>query len=1169
MDGFEELARRSQNFGFLLQHEPLLVVDGAAAESYVYADPDAAMWRARRFSETLAKLLVSLTQTTVHGNSHGHRVQALANAGVVRPEIKHKFDRVREAGNQAVHTHYGDVRAALAAVKLCFELGHWFHRALVPDDKKSSGFVPPPDPVTLEAVSVAEQAELDELHRELREYRERLIEVKLHREDKATLLQAEARARAAAEEALQQAVADKEQLRSLVEQMNARVAELEAEFAAQISRRPKVSAVDRDSLIRRAQEATAEPLTEAEVRQRVDAMLTAAGWAVQNLEEVDLYAATGVAVREVATAAGSADYLLWVDLKLVGVIEAKREGRILTPVERQSGRYADNLTSGQQLQAWRMPLPFRYETTAVETHFTNALDPQTPAREVFSFHQPETLSRWMREADADEQAPTLRARLRRLPPLDPRGLRRAQIDAIRGLEHSLAEEHYTRALIQMATGAGKTYTAVTQSYRLLKHAKAERILFLVDRNNLGKQAYTEFSTYVTPDDGRKFTELYNVQRLAGTGMLGSSKVIISTIQRLYAMLRGDPMPDPDTEDAAFDSYDLGRVAEVAYNPNVPPETFDLIIIDECHRSIYGRWRQVLEYFDANLVGLTATPVKQTFGFFQQNLVSEYTYPQSVADNVNVDFDVYRIRTEQTEQGATIDEGIVVPIRNRPTRKKRYEELEDDFSYTGSQIGRKVISTGQLKLILETFRDRLFTDIFPGRSHVPKTLIFAADDNHAEEIVQMVRQAFGKGNEFCAKITYSAKDPDKLLAAFRNSPELRVAVTVDMIATGTDVRPLECLFFLRDVRSWAYFEQMKGRGARTLDPAEFQAVTPDGKVKERFVIVDAVGVTDSPKVDATPLQQYSEKQISFKQLLQKVGTLTISPDEVSTLAGRLTRLNRKITPEERTELENLARCALTDLITGLSKVADPDAYEAAAAKGTQGVRDLVEQAVRPLAANRELRTRLLEIRNAYDIVYDEVNLDVLVEAAAVDPKIRAQEILTSWRAYMDEHRDEITAIELAYRHGDGSRAVYSRLKELATRIARPPHVWTPETLWQAYERLDLAAAKPGVDHGPIDLIGLIRFELGVDSEPRPHRSVVEERYAAWLAQQEQAGVAFTDDERWWLDRIRDIVITSASFEHADLDGIPFTERGGTDGFLQTFGDDRAEAILDDLNRGLTG
>ena len=565
---------------------------------------------------------------------------------------------------------------------------------------------------------------------------------------------------------------------------------------------------------------------------------------------MNLFAGPGVVVREVIMAPGhgQVDYLLYVEQRVVGVIEAKPEGTTLSGVEWQSAMYADGLPAEVRLRALDRDgrLPFVFEASGSETHFTNGFDPQPRARRIFAFPRPGTLARIVRDAEADPQHATWRAKVRHLPPLDVAPLRPAQITAIEGVERALAQQRFDRSLVQMATGAGKTFAAVTECYQLLKHGGFSRVLFLVDRNNLADQTLAEFQNYRTPDDGRRFTELYNVDKLSSTGMLGSTSVVISTIQRVYRVLSGEAAPEGD--DPGLDDYVPDAPVTVVYNPNLPPETFDLVIVDEAHRSIYGVWRGVLEYFDAHIVGLTATPGKQTFGFFRQNLVSEYTYPQSVADGVNVDFDLYRIRTRISEQGSHIDAGTVVPKVDRRTRVQRLEQLDEDLEYTSRQLDRAVTADSQIRLVLETFRDRLFTEIFPGRSTVPKTLIFCKDDAHAEEVVTRIREVFGKGNDFAAKITYSARDPKGQLQAFRTSATLRVAVTVDMIATGTDVKPLECVFFLRDVRSAAYFEQMKGRGARTIPSADFQAVTPDAEGKTRFVIVDAVGVTEHDFVD---------------------------------------------------------------------------------------------------------------------------------------------------------------------------------------------------------------------------------------------------------------------------------------------------------------------------------
>jgi len=919
----------------------------------------------------------------------------------------------------------------------------------------------------------------------------------------------------------------------------------------------------------------------AEQRARVliDEELRQSGWRVCDASELDLIHYPASAVREVRMKRGhgQVDYLLYVDRKIVGVIEAKPEGTSLSGVEWQSAMYADGLSAAQQLQAVAVDgrLPFVFEASGSEIHFTDGYDPHPRARGVFCFARPETLARVLREAEADPAAPTWRAKVQSLPNLDVVGLRPAQIEAVHGIERSLAEQRHDRSLVQMATGAGKTFTAVTESYRLLKHGGFTRILFLVDRNNLGDQTLREFRDYTTPDDGRKFTELYNVDKLTGAGMVGSSKVVISTIQRVHAALRGQEVAD--TDDPGLDSFVPEAPVEIAYNADLPPEAFDLVIVDECHRSIYGVWRGVLEYFDAHVVGLTATPTKQTFGFFRQNLVSEYTYAESVADRVNVDFDVYRINTEVTQSGGTIEAGTVVPKRDKRTRRQRLETLDDDLDYTPGQLDRAVLSTSQIRLVLETFRDRMFTEIFPGRSTVPKTLIFAKDDNHAEEIVTTIRQVFGKGNDFAAKITYNAKDPRRLLQDFRNSPTLRVAVTVDMIATGTDVKPLECVFFMRDVRSATYFEQMKGRGARTIPDADFRAVTPDAAAKTRFVIVDAVGVTEHDYIDAAPLDR--DKTISLKQLLGKAAALTITEDETATLASRLARLDQQLSTAERGELAALAGAPLTQVIRGLVDAVDADrqasavtmASEAGATDPGQAIRDLILSAVEPLAGNPALRDRILEIRASHDLVIDETSVDTLLDAYGVVDTDRARSIVISWRDYLDTHKDEIAALHLLYSQGESAKVTYAELRELAERIKRPPHNWTPDLIWNAYAAIDIEYEHPKVHradrHTVTDLVSLVRFTLGQDEELVPYAETVQERYAAWLAQQEQAGATFTDRQRWWLDRIADVIAQSAGITADDLDKTPFTERGGIDGALADLGPTTA-SLLERLGTELT-
>jgi len=650
----------------------------------------------------------------------------------------------------------------------------------------------------------------------------------------------------------------------------------------------------------------AEPHQTPEQRARftIDGMLEKAGWAVQNKKQIDFSAGPGIAIREYDTDAGPADYALFVDRKAVGVIEAKPEswGHRITPVEEQSGRYAAARLKWVKNEK---PLPFIYESTGAITRFTDGRDPKPRSREIFSFPRPETMGDWL-----SKSAP-LRARLQTIPSLNHAGLRNCQITAIENLEKSFKEDR-PRALIQMATGSGKTYTAITSVYRLLKHADARRVLFLVDTRNLGEQAEQEFMAYVPNDDNRKFTELYNVQRLKSSHVAKDSQVCISTIQRMYSLLKGEELDEAAEETNPAESLVRPRKpVPIAYNSKIPPEFFDFIVIDECHRSIYNLWRQVLEYFDAYLIGLTATPDSRTYGFFRKNVVSEYGHEQAVADGVNVGNEIYIIETERTKEGGTLKAEQLVEKREILTRRKRWERQDEDEAYSAKQLDRDIVNPDQIRTVIRTFRDKL-QEIFPGRREPPKTLIFAKTDSHADDIIQTVREEFGEGNEFCKKVTYRAdEDPKSTLAQFRNDYNPRIAVTVDMIATGTDVKPLECLLFMRDVKSRNYFEQMKGRGTRTLDHDNLKKVTPSANsAKTHYVIVDAIGVTKSLKTASRPL--IAKPSVSLKDLAMGVMMGARDEDTVSSLAGRLARLNVQLDEDQKARIRERSGTTTTAL-----------------------------------------------------------------------------------------------------------------------------------------------------------------------------------------------------------------------------------------------------------------
>jgi type I restriction enzyme R subunit len=916
---------------------------------------------------------------------------------------------------------------------------------------------------------------------------------------------------------------------------------------------------------------------EAKARVRIDGMLEAAGWAVQDYRTVNLSAARGVAVREfvLARGHGRADYLLFVDGKAVGALEAKKEGDTLTGVAWQTAKYIDGIPDDvpSELEG---ALPFVYQSTGTETRFTSTLDPEPTSRDVFSFHRPETLAAWLEEVRRSPTAPTLRHRLRQMPPPNLADLWPPKDVAVRNLEESLAQNR-PRALIQMATGSGKTLLAAFVSYRLIKDAGAKRILFLVDRANLGRQTLKEFQGFTVPDVNRKFTELYNVQHLSSNRIDDVSRITISTIQRLYSTLRGDAELAEEVDEHSASDVEPSAPVEVAYNPTVPPETFDVIIVDEAHRSIYGVWRQVLDYFDAFVIGLTATPNKQAFGFFNQNLVMEYTHEQAVADQVNVDFDVYRIRTQITEGGSTVDAGIVTQFRDRKTRARRWQQLDEDVTYGADVLDRAVVSQDQIRTVLETFRDRLFTEIFPGRTEVPKTLIFAKDDSHADDIVQIAREVFGKGDDFAAKITYKAtgRRADELIKAFRNSYNPRIAVTVDMIATGTDVRPLECVFFMRSVKSRTYFEQMKGRGVRVISDDELRAVTPDA-TKDRYVLVDAVGVTETDLVDTQPLER--EPTVPLERLLRRISFGARDPDAISTVASRIARLERRLTGAERAELEQLAGASLSDLARGMVEALDPDRQLETAREASgkdepdvddlaAATRRLLDEAVAPLATSPELRERLVELRRQQEQMIDATSADELVEAAySKDATDRARETVESFEAFLRENRDEIAALQVLYSRPRRQRLTFAQIKELANEIAKPPRQWTPDRLWAAYEALDKSRVRGSGRRVLTDLVTLVRFALHEDDELVPFPDRVGERYHAWLLQQENAGREFTSEQLAWLARIRDTIASSLGVSREDLMGPGFAERGGLGKAVELFGEE-LDPLLDELTEVL--
>lgn len=913
---------------------------------------------------------------------------------------------------------------------------------------------------------------------------------------------------------------------------------------------------------------------EQQARQDIDALLVAAGWLVQDVGGANIHAGRGVALREFALKPGHgfADYLLYVDGKAAGVIEAKKRGATLSGVETQTGRYAQGLP--ESLPAWRRPLPFLYESTGIETHFSNGLDPEPRARNVFAFHRPDILAEWLKglpvatvlstgagEAiKADAPPATFLTRVRSLPPLIEEGLWPAQVVAIRNLEASLAANK-PRALIQMATGSGKTFTAINFIYRLIKFAGARRILFLVDRGNLGRQTKKEFDQYVSPYNNFKFGEEYIVQHLAGNNLDKSARVVICTIQRMYSILKGRELPEEDDEQSTESAERLFKdVPPIAYSSAMPIETFDIIVTDEAHRSIYKLWRQVLEYFDASLIGLTATPNKQTFGFFNRNLVMEYGHEQAVADGVNVNYDVYRIRTEVGDAGAKVEAGYWVQVLDRQTRRKSDWLLDEDFEYDPAELDRSVQAPDQIRTVVRTLRDRWQAEMFPQRTELPKTLVFAKDDNHAEAIVQIMREEFGRGNDFAQKITYrsTGDSSENLIRAFRSSYYPRIAVTVDMIATGTDIKPVEIVVFMRSVKSRSFFEQMKGRGVRVITRADLRQVNPgEHVVKDHFVIVDAVGVCERDKTDSRPMDQ--KKSVPFDKLLLAVALGNVEPEVLSSVAARLARLERDIDDAARAKIVEVSGGHdLKSLARGIVEALRCDPGDAGA----------LQQAVKPLA-DPALRTLLLQLRQQADLIIDVVTQDSLIEAGfSAEATERAKSMVQSFEAFIAEHRDEITALQILYNRPVQVPLRFEDIRALADTLHAPPHLLDESVLWQAYAALDKNKGEGKVRGTSArriltDLVSLVRYAMHQENELVPYPVRVAANFKAWLAQQ---GSAFTPEQLHWLEMIRDHIAANLGIDSDDFEYAPFNKEGGLGRVHQIFGE-ALPKVIEELNREL--
>ena len=857
-------------------------------------------------------------------------------------------------------------------------------------------------------------------------------------------------------------------------------------------------------------------LPEEKARKKIDMLLKKAGWSIVPRDQYSP-GVSAVAIEEGLLKGNlEADYLLFLEGKAIGVLEAKKESVSLDDiVANQAENYTHKLLP--MYQYWENPLPLIYLSNGKELLFKNAKIPGSTYQKLDAMHTPKEMVKLS----------GINSFFAGLPTLDPKGLRDCQYEAITNLEASFRNSQ-RKALIVLATGAGKTFTACLAAYRFLAYTPARRVLFLVDRNNLGKQAEGAFGDFKLTENGEPFSTIYTTERLRSGKISDKTNLVICTIQRLFSVITGQELQDDDDGESSFES-DTQPDVELNGKLLLPPDFFDLIIVDECHRSIYGRWRKVLEYFkEARIIGLTATPGDETMAFFNNNRVVNYTLEKSIVDEINVDCRVYRIRTSATENGGEIHKGEKYREITTYTGEKRMTRAVEATPYQANDLDRAVINPEQIKLVLESYKNAVYSELYPSRdpniAYIPKTLIFAKSDAHADNIIKIIREQVFPGQcpEFAQKITYSAGDSNALIKNFRNDKKFRIAVTVTLVATGTDVKPLEVLIFMRDVNSESLYVQMKGRGVRTITDDALRNVTPNADSKDIFYLVDAIGVTEHVKNSQAP-EPTDGVNISLEKLLEQITHGYLPDDNLRLLAARLARINSKSTEEQRSEFTDLAGMEMKEIASNIYEAFENGSLAAAPFESSNQPNELRKALVQPLALHEKARKFLL-ILNAGFVKILQPGRDTLISTGfSVE---NAQETITKFEEYVQAHRDEEEAIRIIAEN-TGEPITYAMLEDLKKKFLAANSQFSIDNLWHSYKVVNQDTVVPFKDatekEALTNLIQLVRFSLKMIPELRSLVPLAAQRFELWCGQNQRDTLSET--QRYIAREITNYVVSN--------------------------------------------
>ena len=881
-------------------------------------------------------------------------------------------------------------------------------------------------------------------------------------------------------------------------------------------------------------------LPEEKARIKIDKQLTDAGWDIVARDEYIPFNAS--AVKEALMQGNKeSDYLLFVDDKAIAVVEAKAEDNSLGDIVAQQAEWYSKNPQGWVGLWFANQIPFVYLANGNKIYFKNMLESDSEYVELSEMHSPKKMLQMIGK----------KSEYGALPRIEKKGLRDCQYEAEVKLEASLKAGR-KKALAILATGSGKTYLACLASYRLLNYTPTKRVLFLVDRNNLARQTETEFSLFERTEKQKPMNELYQINRLTKPENI-QGDIIISTIQKLFAVLTGQTITEDD-EDKEDEKLGLKDVIKnepdivLGEDLKLPPDYFQFIIVDECHRSIYGKWKAVLDYFkDAKVLGLTATPTPEAYAYFNNNIVEEYTYEDSVVDGVNVPARVYRIITNATVHGGTINQGETVTDVNRSGEMVDEYKAQQRTDYAPNQLDRSVINPNQIESVLKSYMESIYTDLYPERednwNYIPKTLIFAKDDNHATKIVEITKKVFAEKfpsgkvpDNFVQKITYSAGDSNDLIRELRTEKDFRIAVTVTLVATGTDVKPLEVVLFMNDVKSEVLYTQMKGRGCRILNEDKLREITPNADNKNCFFIVDAVGVTESDKHIPQPGKggELRPKILRLDQLLERLSHGEVSDDNLALLRDYCSTIQKRYEDNPLFErhlnmfisdygfsprglANNINQSLSQNLLPPYENISDENLAR--------------KKLIFCLMSNLSVRKKLLEMLRGYYAVTPEKEDEVIYKGFS---KETAKSFIANFEQYLNNNADKIEALRIIYNSED-TVITYSMLTELQDKLIAKNGQFTPYYIWKNYKILDNDGNVEEVDtkqniKALTHLIQLVRYAYRKSNKLVSLIKGYSQRFSLYCGQAQRK---LTDDQKEIMKQIADYIIEEGAISIKEL------------------------------------